>query len=60
MAWKNTEQLTFADALFIEHDSVKELDSIHDLLNWQAIEQVLKNIHNGSSRRACLSSCHDV
>jgi len=49
MAWKNTEQLTFADALFIEHDSIKELDSIHELLNWQAIEQILKNIHNGQA-----------
>jgi IS5 family transposase len=46
MAWKQTDQYTLADALFIEHDSLKELDGIHDLLNWEAIEQVLKNIHN--------------
>jgi IS5 family transposase len=36
MAWKHTEQHTFADALFIEHDSIKELDSIHELVDWQA------------------------
>ena len=46
MAWKHTEQHTFADALFIEHDSIKELDSIHEPVDWQAIEQILKNIHS--------------
>ena len=49
MAWKNTEQLTFTDALLVEHDSIKELDSIHELLNWQGIEQILKNIHNNQA-----------
>ena len=42
MAWKHTEQHTFADALFIEHDSMKELDSIHEPVDWQAIEQIFK------------------
>jgi len=37
MAWKNTEQLTFSDALFVEHDSIKEIDSIHELLNWHSL-----------------------
>ena len=37
MAWKNTEQDTLADVLLIEHDSIKELDSIHTLGDWQAI-----------------------
>jgi hypothetical protein len=34
MAFKKNEQLTFGDALFIDHDSIKEIDSIHELLNW--------------------------
>ena len=46
MAWKNTEQDTLADALLIEHDSIKELDSIHTLVDWHAIEQILQDIHN--------------
>lgn len=46
MAWKNTEQDTLADALLVEHDSIKELDNIHALVDWQAIEQILQDIHN--------------
>lgn len=46
MAWKNNEQHTFADVLFIEHDAIKELDGINDLLNWKAVAKTLKNIHN--------------
>ncbi len=46
MAWKNTKQDTLADALLIEHDSIKELDSIHALVNWHAIEDILQYTHS--------------
>lgn len=46
MAWKNLQQHSFADQLFIEHDSIKELDAVDELIDWKAIEQLLKDIHN--------------
>ena len=46
MAWKNTKQDTLADALLIEHDSIKELDSLHALVNWHAIKRILQDIHS--------------
>ncbi len=46
MAWKNINQRTFADELFIEHDAIKELDGLNELIDWSSIEQLLRDIHN--------------
>lgn len=46
MAWKNIKQQTFADELFIEHDAIKELDGLNEIIDWHLVEQLLLNIHN--------------
>jgi len=46
MAWKNLNQRTFADELFIEHDAIKELDGLNELIDWHSIERFLSDIHN--------------
>jgi len=45
MAWKNINQHSFADDLLIEHESIKELDSVDSLIEWKVIEQILSHIH---------------
>jgi IS5 family transposase len=45
MAWKNINQRSFADDLLVNHSAVKELDDVHDLINWVRIESLLKAIH---------------
>ncbi|MDQ7073872.1 MAG: IS5 family transposase [Gammaproteobacteria bacterium] len=45
MAWKNLKQRSLADALLIEHDALKELDAVHDLIDWSRIEAHLSEIH---------------
>ncbi|CAC9485089.1 hypothetical protein BPUTSESOX_933 [uncultured Gammaproteobacteria bacterium] len=39
MSWKNTQQSSLADALVIEHKSLSELDDVHNIINWNEIEQ---------------------
>ena len=34
MAWKNRNQCSLADSMMIEHDALKELDSVHKLIDW--------------------------
>jgi len=46
MAWKNINQRTFADELLIEHEFIKELDGVNELIDWNAVEQLLINIHS--------------
>jgi IS5 family transposase len=53
MSWKNTKQHSLADALTVEHKSLFELDSIHDIINWQEIEKTLSNLY--SSKRGAPS-----
>jgi hypothetical protein len=36
---KNTQQSSLADALVIEHKSLSELDDVHNIINWNEIEQ---------------------
>jgi hypothetical protein len=43
----------------IEHDSIKELDIIHELVDWQAIEQILKTFI-ATKQVKSLSSCDDT
>lgn len=45
MAWKNTKQLSLADALASEHSALKVLDEVHDLIDWDRIEGMLSCIH---------------
>jgi len=49
MAWKNLQQTTLVDAMLIEHEALKELDDVHELINWSRIESLLAELH--SSRR---------
>ena len=46
MAWKNLTQRSLADAMLIEHDAVKELDAVHELIDWTRLEQRLSQIHS--------------
>ncbi|MDP0563258.1 MAG: hypothetical protein QS721_13405 [Candidatus Endonucleobacter sp. (ex Gigantidas childressi)] len=46
MAWKNLTQRSLADAMLIEHDAVKELDAVHELIDWSRLEQRLSQIHS--------------
>ena len=45
MAWKNLQQTTLVDAMLIEHEALKELDDVHDLINWSRIESLLAGLH---------------
>ena len=45
MAWKNTKQLSLADALASEHSALKVLDDVHELIDWDRIEGMLSSIH---------------
>ena len=45
MAWKNLKQRSLADELVTEHDALTELDDVNALMDWQAIEDILRNIH---------------
>ena len=46
MAWKNLTQRSLADAMLIDHDALKELDGVHDLIDWSRLEQRLSGIHS--------------
>ena len=45
MAWKNLTQRSLADSMIIDHDAIKELDAVHDLIDWNRLERLLVNIH---------------
>lgn len=45
MAWKNLKQPSLADSLTTEHEALTELDDINELIDWEAIEHLLGNIH---------------
>ncbi|WP_369177750.1 transposase [Candidatus Thiodubiliella endoseptemdiera] len=53
MSWKNTQQNSFADSLVVEHKSLSELDDVHNIINWNEIEQTLSNLY--SSKRGAPS-----
>lgn len=46
MAWKNLKQKSLADALIVEHAALKELDDVHELLDWSKLEANLISIPN--------------
>ncbi len=45
MSWKNKSQLTLADALLSEHDSLKELDDVEQIIPWPEIEDTLRDCY---------------
>jgi IS5 family transposase len=45
MAWKNLKQLSLADSLTSEHEALTELYDINELMDWEAIEHLLGDIH---------------
>lgn len=46
MAWKNVKQRSFAESMLIDHDALKELDDVHELIDWHQLEQLLSDIHS--------------
>ncbi|WP_139682551.1 IS30 family transposase [thiotrophic endosymbiont of Bathymodiolus puteoserpentis (Logatchev)] len=46
MSWKNTQQSSLADALVIEQKSLSELDDVHNIINWNEIEQTLSSLYS--------------
>ena len=51
MAWKNLKQTTLVDAMLIEHEALKELDDVHELINWSRIESLLAELHPALSAK---------
>jgi len=45
MAWKNLKQRSLAESMLIEHEALKELDDVHELITWSRIETLLSDIH---------------
>ena len=45
MAWKNLKQRSLADSMLIDHDTLKELDSVNELIEWDRLERILQGIH---------------
>lgn len=45
MSWKNLTQYGLADALLSKHDSLKELDDVHEIIDWAEIEGLLSPLH---------------
>jgi len=45
MAWKNLKQRSLADSMMIEHEALKELDSVNELTDWSRLERLLQGIH---------------
>jgi IS5 family transposase len=45
MVWKNLKQRSLADSMMIEHEALKELGSVNELIDWTRLERVLQGIH---------------
>lgn len=59
MAWKNLKQRSLADSMLVDHDALKELDDVHELIDWLPLEALLSDIHL-KSRDESLAAHHDV
>jgi len=46
MAWKNLTQCSLAEAMLIDHDALKELDAVDELIDWSRLEQQLSAVHS--------------
>jgi IS5 family transposase len=45
MSWKNLTQYGFADAALSSHESLKELDDVHQIIDWSEIESLLSSLY---------------
>lgn len=45
MAWKNLEQKTLVDAMLIGYAALKELNDVHELIDWARLENKLSGMH---------------
>ena len=45
MAWKTPKKGSLADSMLIDHDALKQLDSVNELIDWDRLEQILQGIH---------------
>ena len=60
MAWKNLEQTTRVDAMLIEHAALKELDDVHELIEWSRVEKILSGINTSKpGEKACPQKLFD-
>lgn len=48
MAWKNLQQRSLAESMLIDHEALKELDGVHELIDWKRIESLLSDIHSNA------------
>ena len=46
MSWKSLHQTSLAEGMLIDHSALHELDDVHDLIDWPAIERLLSDIHS--------------
>ncbi|MDP0590071.1 MAG: hypothetical protein QS748_13140 [Candidatus Endonucleobacter bathymodioli] len=44
MVWKNLKQRSLADSMRVDHVAVKELDSVHELIDWVRLEGEIKSL----------------
>jgi hypothetical protein len=45
MALRNLKQRSWADDLVLGHDALTEPDDVNNFMHWQAIEDLLRDIH---------------
>ncbi len=45
MAWKNLTQRSLAESMLIEHEALKELDEVNELIDWSRLSHLLRDIH---------------
>ena len=60
MAWKNLKQQSLASVMIVEHDAIKELDELNELIDWSRVEEHLLHISCQTIWRKSLATTHDV
>ncbi len=45
MVWKNLKQKSLAESMLIDHAALKELDEVHELIDWSRLEHMLSDIY---------------
>ena len=48
MSWKNLAQNSLADSLLVSHDCIKELDAVHDIIEWKHILNKINHLHTSN------------
>lgn len=46
MSWKSLEQQSLAHGMLIDHEALHELDNVDELIDWSAINYLLRDIHS--------------